>query len=37
MGENSRRAAQSIKEAILDLLDERATTRERNGYPDLRR
>jgi adenosylhomocysteine nucleosidase len=37
MGENSRKAAQSIKESILDLLDERAYIRERNGYPDLRR
>ena len=37
MGENSRRAARSIRDSILDLLDERATTRERNGYPDLKR
>jgi adenosylhomocysteine nucleosidase len=37
MGENSRKAAESIKESILDFLDERAYIRKRNGYPDLRR
>ena len=37
MGENSRVAAQAIKEAILDFLDERAYIRRRNGYPDLTR
>jgi len=36
MGENSKKASQSIREAVLDLLDERATIRERNGYPDLK-
>jgi adenosylhomocysteine nucleosidase len=34
MGENSRKASQSIREAVLDFLDERATIRERNGYPN---
>jgi hypothetical protein len=37
MGENSRKAAESIKESILDFLDERAYIIERNGYPDLKR
>jgi adenosylhomocysteine nucleosidase len=36
MGENSRKAAESIKESILDFLDERAYIRERNDYPDLK-
>ncbi|HXR37710.1 MAG TPA: hypothetical protein VN776_01380 [Terracidiphilus sp.] len=36
MGENSRKASQSIGEAVLDFLDERASIRERNGYPDLK-
>ena len=31
MGENSRRASQSIAESVLDFLDERGTIRERNG------
>lgn len=34
MGENSRKASQSIREAVLDFLDERASIRERNGYPN---
>ncbi len=34
MGENSRKASQSIREAVLDFLDERACIRERNGYPN---
>jgi adenosylhomocysteine nucleosidase len=37
MGENSRVAAEAIKEAILDFLDERAYIRKRNGYPDRKR
>jgi hypothetical protein len=37
MGENSRVAAARIKESILDLLDEGAYIRRRNGYPDLKR
>ncbi len=36
MGENSRKASQSIGEAVLDYLDERAYIRERNGYPNLK-
>jgi adenosylhomocysteine nucleosidase len=31
MGENSKKASQSIREALLDFLDERATNREHNG------
>jgi adenosylhomocysteine nucleosidase len=37
MGENSRKASQSIREALLDFLDERAYIRERNGYPNHKR
>jgi adenosylhomocysteine nucleosidase len=33
MGENSRRASQSIAESVLNLLD--SMIRERNGYPNL--
>jgi adenosylhomocysteine nucleosidase len=36
MGENSKKASQSIREALLDFLDERATIRQRHGYPDLK-
>jgi adenosylhomocysteine nucleosidase len=36
MGENSREASQGIKDCLLDFLDERATIRERNGYPNLK-
>jgi adenosylhomocysteine nucleosidase len=36
MGENSRRAAQSIAESLLDLLDERGQIRKNNGYPNLK-
>jgi adenosylhomocysteine nucleosidase len=36
MGENSKKASQSMREVLLNLLDERATIRERNGYPDLK-
>jgi adenosylhomocysteine nucleosidase len=36
MGENSKKASQSIREAVLDFLDERAYIRERNGYPNLK-
>jgi adenosylhomocysteine nucleosidase len=36
MGENSKKASHSIREALLDFLDERATIRQRNGYPDLK-
>jgi len=34
MGENSSKASQSIRDCLLDFLDERANTEERNGYPD---
>jgi adenosylhomocysteine nucleosidase len=34
MGENSSKASQSIREALLDFLDERAYIGERNGYPN---
>jgi adenosylhomocysteine nucleosidase len=37
MGENSRKAAQGIRESLLDLMDERGYRRERNGDPDKRR
>jgi adenosylhomocysteine nucleosidase len=37
MGENSSKASRSIREALLDFLDERATIRERNGYPNHKR
>ena len=37
MGENSRKASQSIAESLLDLLDERGHIRERNGYPNHQR
>jgi len=37
MGENSRVAAESIEESILDFLDERAYIRKRNGYPNFKR
>jgi hypothetical protein len=36
MGENSKRAALSIRESLLDLLDERAYIRKRNGYPNFK-
>ncbi len=36
MGENSRRASESIAESLFDFLDERAYIRERNGYPNLK-
>jgi adenosylhomocysteine nucleosidase len=34
MGENSRKAAQSIAESLLHLLNPRGQIRERNGYPN---
>lgn len=37
MGENSRKAANSIAETLLDFLDDRGHIRKRNGYPNLRR
>ncbi len=37
MGENSKKASQSIAESVLDLLDPQETIRKQNGYPDLRR
>jgi adenosylhomocysteine nucleosidase len=37
MGENSRRAAQSIAGSLLDFLDEQGHIRKRNGYPNLKR
>jgi adenosylhomocysteine nucleosidase len=36
MGENSRKAAESIAKSLLDILDERGTIRKLNGYPDLK-
>jgi hypothetical protein len=35
MGENSRKASQGIRDCLLDFLDERATKKQRNGYPNL--
>ena len=35
MGENSRKAARSIAESLLDFLDERGRIRQRNGYPNF--
>jgi adenosylhomocysteine nucleosidase len=37
MGENSRKAAQSIGEALLAFLDERGSIRKLNGYPNSKR
>jgi len=37
MGENSRKAAQSIAASLLDFLDERGYIRSRNGYPNYKR
>ena len=37
MGENSKKASQGIRDALLDFLDERAYIRERNGYPNFKR
>lgn len=37
MGENSRKAAHSIAESLLEFLDERGHIRKRNGYPTLKR
>ena len=37
MGENSKKASQSMAETILELLDPQETIRKRNGYPDHRR
>jgi adenosylhomocysteine nucleosidase len=37
MGENSRKAAQSMAECVLELLDPEGTITKRNGYPDHRR
>ncbi len=36
MGENSRKAAQSIAQSLFDFLDERGHIRKRNGYPNLK-
>ena len=36
MGENSRKASQIMREAVLDFLDETAYIRERNGYPNFK-
>jgi adenosylhomocysteine nucleosidase len=36
MGENSRKASQSIAESLLDFLDERGHVGKRNGYPDFK-
>jgi adenosylhomocysteine nucleosidase len=37
MGENSKRASQSIRQALVDFLDERADVKQHNGYPDIKR
>ena len=37
MGENSKKASQSIAESVLELLDPQGEIRKRNGYPDFRR
>jgi adenosylhomocysteine nucleosidase len=37
MGENSRKAAQGIRESLLDFLDERGYIKERNGDPGTKR
>jgi len=37
MGENSRKASQSIAESVLDFLDAQDHIRKRNGYPNFRR
>jgi len=36
MGENSRKAAESIAESLIDILDERGTIRKLNGYSDIK-
>jgi adenosylhomocysteine nucleosidase len=36
MGENSKKAAQSIAESLLDLLEEKGTIGKRNGYPNIK-
>ncbi|MFZ0744344.1 MAG: hypothetical protein WAM85_08050 [Terracidiphilus sp.] len=36
MGENSRRASQSIAESLLNFLDDRGHVEERNGYSNLK-
>jgi len=36
MGENSRKASQSIAESLLTFLDERGDIRKPNGYPNLK-
>lgn len=35
MGENSKKASQSMAECVLDFLDERGHIRKRNGYPNI--
>jgi adenosylhomocysteine nucleosidase len=37
MRENSRKAAQGIRESLLDILDEQGTIRKRDGFPILKR
>ena len=37
MGENSRKAAQGIRESLLETLDGRGAITQRNGYPNLKR
>jgi adenosylhomocysteine nucleosidase len=37
MGENSSKASRSMRETLLDFLDERATNKERNGDPNHKR
>jgi adenosylhomocysteine nucleosidase len=37
MGENSSKAAQGIRESLLDFLDDRGSVRKRNGYPNRKR
>jgi adenosylhomocysteine nucleosidase len=36
MGENSRKASLGLRDCLLDFLDERADSRERNGYPNFK-
>jgi adenosylhomocysteine nucleosidase len=36
MGENSKMAAQGIRDSLLDILDQRGSIRNRNGYPNFK-
>ena len=37
MGENSWKAAEGIRESLLDILDQRGSIRKRDGYPNFKR